>query len=359
MPPPIPLSRRDWLHRAVALALLPGLARSLADPRFGAVAPNEPSLLQLARDPLLAAILYNSPSLKNFTAAPDGAVGMNAAGESAQPPKWFIEIQRLSGDLIQAGIGSDNEALIQRALPIIRWGFNRQSPAGDFPGEPDEFHSTEIFVADTARGLVLLRDARPKQFAALSPEFVPKITAAARWLIQPDVAAKGQHNNAPFTHRNYILAAALGLTAELSGDAELAAHAAASASAGLALQRPDGVNPERGGFDANYQSAGLLFASRYYPTCHNLALRGQLRAMLTKGLAWLSGRIANSGEIETAGSTRTGIENLRWGKLKTVNYMELVQTLCHGSRIIGDATLRTKAENIARRYGPIGPDQLA
>lgn len=214
-------------------------------------------------------------------------------------------------------------------------------------------------MADTARGLVLLRDAQPRQFAAVSGEFIPRLAAAAHWLIDPTVAAAGARHNAPFTHRRYILAAALGLTADLAGDATLADHAAHSAADGVARQRPDGTNPERDGFDANYQSAGLLFASRYYPACRDAALRTRLRAMLQRGLAVVDARIAESGDIDTTGSTRTGIESLRWGKIKTVNYMELVQTLCHGAAIAGLPDLRHKAESVARRHAPIGPDQLA
>jgi hypothetical protein len=49
---------------------------------------------------------------------------------------------------------------------------------------------------------------------------------------------------------------------------------------GLALQRADGTNPEKGGYDAGYQMVGVLMSLRYLPVCADLQLRARLRAMV-------------------------------------------------------------------------------
>ncbi|MDR3457196.1 MAG: hypothetical protein P4N60_07095 [Verrucomicrobiae bacterium] len=319
-----------------------------------------PDLLTLIRDPVLDQALYHSPRLRDPEIAPGGAISVNARWEKGEAAVWFIELQRYAGDLIQAGIGANDLSLVQSALPAIRWGFARQGPDGDFPGTGAAFHSTEIFVADIARGLSLLKQSGLAQFAGVVKEFTPRLQSAARWLARPDISEMGRTQNAPFTHRNYILAMALGTTAGLAGDAELSAAAEACARRGLQLQRADGVNPEKAGFDVNYQSAGLLYASRYYPSCPHGALRGELAGMLQKGAGWLRGRVGNDGNLEVAGSTRVGgQEKQRWGKTKSINYMEVLQAFCFAGTITGDDAFRQTAKLIAHAHSPIGPDELA
>jgi hypothetical protein len=170
----------------------------------------------------------------------------------------------------------------------------------------------------------------------------------------------GRSQNAPFTHRNYILATALGITAELAGDAELKVAAEACVRRGLQLQRADGVNPEKEGFDVNYQSAGLLYAARYYPSCTDIALRTGLVGMLQKGGGWLRNRVGEDGNLEVVGSTRVGgQEKQRWGKIKSVNYMEVLQAFCFAGTITGEDKFRQTASLIAHAHAPIGPDELA
>jgi hypothetical protein len=47
-----------------------------------------------------------------------------------------------------------------------------------------------------------------------------------------------------------------------------------------ALQEPDGTNPEKGGFDAEYQMVGVLMALRYLPVCGDHQLRERLLSMI-------------------------------------------------------------------------------
>lgn len=66
-----------------------------------------------------------------------------------------------------------------------------------------------------------------------------------------------------------MLADALGQAARATREPRFATEALAWAQQGLALQMADGTNPEKGGFDAGYQMAGVLFALRYLAVCPN------------------------------------------------------------------------------------------
>src|SRR6185437_12231422 len=107
------------------------------------------------------------------------------------------------------------------------------------------FHSTSLFVEAAARGLLLLKQYNATAYADTLAADTPKTRAAARWLTQPEIAEKGRKNNRPYTHRRWIVAAALGQAAALTGDSRLAEAAADYAREGLALQTPAGINPEK------------------------------------------------------------------------------------------------------------------
>jgi len=320
-----------------------------------------PALLALVSDDLLEQALYRSPFLIPAAISPGGAVSVNALWESSGGGEWFIEMQRFGAELVQAGVVCGRKDWIERGLQIVGWGFARQGPDGDFPGGGDPYHSTELFVEGAARCVLLLQQGNVVDFL---PRIelsgcVQKIHAAALWLVRPDVAGPGRRNNAPFVHRCWIMAAALAMAAAVSGDESLSRVARERAEEGLAQQSEDGVNPERGGFDVNYQSAGLLFAARYHAVCPDAALRDRIGRMIRRGLDWLSARVDESGEVATAGSTRVGKEALRSGGIKKVNEWELVQTFCYGAAITGDVSFRDAARLLVNNVGGAAtPDQL-
>ncbi len=353
MPPP-EFSRRELLRVALAgLLASPFVGRTAGTP----VRPR--TLLELIDDPLLREQLYGSPAFKTLPIAANGAVGVNARWEAGQAPQWFIESQRIAGDLAQAGLGRPDAGLLQPVAPIMHWSFAKQAEDGSFPGSTDPFHSTEIFVADIGRALLLLRQTGRAEHRAVVDEFAAKLERAALWMTKPVVLAAGEKRNLPYTHRHYILAAALGLTAELTFNRRLADAAVASAAKGLARQTAEGINPEKDGFDVNYQSAGMLFAARYFPSCADASLQQRLREMIARGARWLAARVDATGELDADGSTRVnGQEHLRSGKIKGVNYMEMVQMFAHAARLTGESGFAATARRLAQRHAPIGPDQL-
>ena len=56
------------------------------------------------------------------------------------------------------------------------------------------------------------------------------------------------------------------------------------AEQGLA-QHHNGIDPERGGFDVNYQMVGIVDAERYYQVAKNASLRTQTESLICRSLA--------------------------------------------------------------------------
>lgn len=316
---------------------------------------NEPNLLSLSTDNFLADALYRQPKRLVDEVAASGAVGVNGRYEKKTVPEWFIEQQRGGADLVQAGVVLKNETLIKEGIKIINWGFAHQGPEGDFPGTGDPLHSTSFFVEAAARATLLLRLAKLPQYQPQIAEWTPKIRAAARWMIRPEVAQKGRINNLmPYTHRFHLRAAALGMAAAVTGENDLAEAASAYAAEGLARQQPDGVNPEKDGFDVSYQVVGVVFALRYSTVCSDDALRGKIKDMSRKAIDNALTMVARDGTVSLEGSTRAGQEKSRAGKTKTVDYKSFIEGLIFAGKLLNEPRYRASAQSIAAAHKWLG-----
>jgi len=287
-------------------------------------------------------------------------VGVNASWEQGTSSSWYIELQRLGGTDIVSGIETENDSLIRQGIHILDWGFAHEAADGSYPGTGDAFHSAAIFVEAAANATLLLKQYHPSTYTAdtayytsVANSYTQKLHLSAAWMTIPSVASQGQSFDQPYTHRRYLLAAALGQVATLSQDTALAAAASTYASNGIALQMtggtfqipyPDGtvhnvsatgVNPELGGYDVSYQCAGILYAEHFYNTCSNNSLKNSLKSMMNSGLTWESGRISTAGILDTVGSTRIGVEQNRDGTVKTANAQEIISALSGGYTITG------------------------
>ena len=153
----------------------------------------------------------------------DGAVGVNTAWEVETSPVWYIELQRQGADLVRVGTQKKNAALIQSGLDVMDWGFSHEAADGSYPGTAggstgQMFHSTAIFVEAAARATNQLKAYDPTTYADVISRYTAHLQTTCDWLLQPDVAAAGQLYNTRFTHRRYMLAAALSQVAELVSD---------------------------------------------------------------------------------------------------------------------------------------------
>lgn len=253
-------------------------------------------------------ILYShSPALVRGV-APDGANGVNAEWEHGKGPGMFIEEQRHGEEAIIAGVVHHSPKLWRLGVREFAWGFAHQGRGGNFPDTQDPFHSTSFFVEGVAHLILVLRGAAsngvavPRQLLGEVNSFLPRLHSAARWMVSRSVWGAGLAGDAPYTHRRFLVASALGLTAVLTGDQLLARRAREALELGLSAQRSDGVFPELGGFDSSYQARGIVYAEHYLAWVPHAPR--SIGPAIARGLAWERTRIRPSGEVSIVGNTR-------------------------------------------------------
>lgn len=304
------------------------------------------SSLEWESDPVLVENYFSQRSRMVSNVGPDGAVSVNREWQAGERQEFYIEQQRYGADLVIGGLVSDQEELIEEGIRVVDWGFARQGPDGNFPGTGDPMHSTSFMVEGAARAALALKDAG--KYPEKVKEWTPKIRAAARWMARPEEIARHRAMDLDrFAHRYYLRAAALAQAAELTGDPDLRRAAATYIEEGLATQRPDGVNPERGGFDASYQAAGIYYAQIVWRHWPDPGTRERLATMMQKGFDPLLARVQPDGSVDVEDSTRAN-EVGRSGKPKRVAYRAIIPALLNFSKISGDPQYAEKAQLIAQ-----------
>jgi hypothetical protein len=320
---------------------------SMVPPGFGSVTDD----LRFETSSFMKSTSYHRPDRVAADTSADGAISrVNIHWEQAHAGSWYIEEQRYGADAICAGIAQQDPAAIERGTKGLRWGFEQQQPDGSF-NCPDAFHSTSFFVEAAARACLLLGASQYASRYASDVEWMkPRILKAALWMIQPGIEEQGKKRNAPYSHRRYLVAAALGEAGVLAGNQTLVDHSKGYIREGLALQQPDGVNPEKDGYDSSYQAAGLYYAECYYDLVADQEMKSALRPMLEKGFTWLRTRVLPDGTIDVSGNTRVGAgqEQGRNAVPKKINYGIIYRGFYHWSLITDDATYAQLAEKVAK-----------
>ncbi|MBO3463995.1 hypothetical protein G7B40_006255 [Aetokthonos hydrillicola Thurmond2011] len=301
---------------------------------------------------LIANVLYKRLSSYYKSMAASGANGANVLWENKQSQNWYIEQQRYGEQLVIGGIIRNDPKAIRAGFKMFDWGFAHQAADGSFPGTSDPFHSTSFFVQAVAHTLLFIQQSPyAKDYAKEVQRYTPLVHRAALWMTSPKVWDRGSNNNQPYTHRRYLVAAALGLTGKLTGDRQLLNYAQASISDGLSLQKPDGVNPEKGSFDSSYQMVGVVYAQRWLTYFPNDELAPKVNGMINKALLWQKKRILPSGKINSEGNSRTaGQERGRTNKVKDVDYSATLRGFAYWSSITGNQQWNAIARRIAQYY---------
>lgn len=299
---------------------------------------------------------YASPDTMFLNVTPSGAYAANKDFDDGKSKRWFIEEQRWGRDLILAGIARHQTAPIDRGLLMFSWGFKHQNKDGSFPC-PDSYHSTSFIVDAVADSILMLRAS---EYATSYKEkldlMVPSLHSAALWMTRPDVvtaAFQGPMSEAPYTHRRYLVAAALGEAGLITGDKKLLVAAADSARAGIAMQDRSGYNPEKGGFDSSYHAVGVVFAQRYYTLACPSELRPALYESIHKAVDWAASRLNPDATMILTGNTRVNghLENNRNGVPKQPSYRGTFRLLYRWSMLSGEKSY----EDLARRVAKAAP----
>ncbi len=332
---------RSLLVAAALAAVLPSVS-------FAQAAPAEPlpawhagarGDLAFVTSAFLRHAAYAKPDKVADQMAPSGAYGpLNTGWEQGNKDRWLIEEQRYAIDAVIAGIGYHRQDLIERGEAIFDWGFRHQRPDGSFDC-PDRFHSMSFFVEAAAHAALLLRAS---DMAAANEGWVaraaPRLGAAVQWMMAPENAVPGQAKDAPYTHRDYLDADAIGETGVLLHDGAMIRASRAYVERGLARQDVSGFNPEKGGSDTSYHAVGLLFAETYYTLVADDARRAAMRPMMARGMGWLAARVRPDGTVDQTGNTRTGFGQERGpqGNLKTMSYGSAYRASYYWAMIAGD-----------------------
>ena len=298
--------------------------------------------------------------------ASDGAVTVNADWEAGKRSTWFIEMQRAGTSLIENGVAREDNSLIQQGCLCLDWGFNKEAGDGSFPGTADAFHSESLFIDAAAQAVVLLNNYNPVATGASTTyarqkaaQYLPLVHQGALWLAMKGSSLSGRLGDVPYTHRRYILANTLQDVGQITGDQSLEAAALPYILDGLSLQEPNGINPEQGGFDVNYQDAGIIEAEHYYAMSTNSTIKARLVNMINRGLRYDSKYINQYGAIDIANSTREGKELNRDGTVKMPVRSDIRDTYLNGAVITKNNLFNVVAARLVQQSTLPTSDKIA
>lgn len=227
-----------------------------------------------------------------------------------------VETLRRAYVVVAAGVIStdaDRDALLDKGLRAFERGFDFAGPSGSFPNERGgqkkkqySLHPKATFIEAAARSLLLLRqaDLTPEQRRRVEA-LVPRLERSARWLASSRDLEKFFKREKKQTNQLLFAAVALQEAGIVIGDKALTERAETLVRVILARQHDDGVLPEKGGFDSNYQTVSLELLGRYVNTLSPSPWRDTVTAALRKGLDRFVQTVDASGAIDTSRNTRT------------------------------------------------------
>lgn len=320
-------------------------------------------LLDWLKDETLNKHIVHSPYLNTDYIgpkhlAPSGAFGVNIDFEQGKTEHLFIEQQRFGAEFITAAVVGNRPELLDLGIKITDWGIARQAADGGYPQCKDTFHSMEVWLEGWSRAALILRYSNSPAWAKVEPRWKPAMAACADWMLVPETLRKGLEINRPMIHRHWILAAAMEQAANVTGNDHYRKLVRELIDDAVALQKPDGINAEKDGYDISYQTAGLLVASYYYAVATDAKYKEKTARMLERGLEWVAAKELPGGDLSMEGSTRVGKEKHRTGVMKGINYWQVLQAVVFIAHITGRKDFFVLGRRIAARKEGIRPDDL-
>jgi hypothetical protein len=309
-----------------------------ATPPTGLHGPNFTDLQDLEVDidgrtmPLgVSGITYRRRTVASFddpaTPGHDGIAGATRAYLTCKTDEWSIGSQIFTVDAIAVGNSQRDGSLVARGAIGLDWGVRQKlngngvhtlsrrcdgKTVEDFGGT----HHTAQWLVALGEAVYLLR-ASPfaADYGPRTERYVARMEAIARRLVDDDNWRHWEttwlvdHDGNLFTHKTYMMAAGLALTASLTHDRDDAARWAGVAEKiarrGMGSQRDNGVNPERGGYDVAYQMYGTWLAQLYYSTLAPGPLQRDVGETIDRAIAWMSTRVDDqTGQVDIGASTR-------------------------------------------------------
>lgn len=248
---------------------------------------------------------------------------------------WGMGAQSLAVDSVEQGVDSGNKQLVDMGIKPVDWGVAvpiapdaihqlHRDCDGKTVADHGYTHHTTQWLESLSRAVYLLAaspwagEYRPKidEYRARVMEIAALETKPANWKFW--VSQIPDEFGHDFTHRTFMMAAALGMASTLTTDPHQAdewrAKAALIAHRGVHNQLPNGVDPERGGYDVLYQMYGAWLAELYLGTLGSASpWRDTVVRTIDRAARWMQTRIEPDGQINARGTTRVCVETV-WSK---------------------------------------------
>lgn len=263
------------------------------------------------------------------TSGHDGIAAAIRRFLACETDSWSIGSQTFTVDGITAGVARRDDTMVANGVRGIDWGLAldvtdegvhrlRRECDGTTVADFGGTHHTTQWLESLGRAVYLLRSSDlADEYGDEVGRIIARMEKLARLLADPDNTQYWEErwlvddDGNVFTHKLYMRAAALELTASLTDDgddaARWAAIAADMARRAMDGQRGDGVNPERGDYDVSYQMYGTWLAQLYYSLLPDSeSMKTELGSTIDRAIEWMSGRIDDvTGQVDIGTSTRT------------------------------------------------------
>ena len=307
-------------------------------------APREYDILRAFPPGRLAALCRNDfPDAHGLTGGNRG----NGSWLEAGP-------QRGSCRAVIASVVADNLAAADDAWRGIDVAFAHQRADGGFDAEirPNgksarpmgaAVETAFFFLQELGRAILVIRQSPHEQhFQARIAALEPKIRRACEFISAgyDTIIA----NSSRAVNRIIIAAKAFGTCGLVLHDDALVATSRKLIAHALTLRDKGGVFIENGGRDSSYNVVSIFFGQV-------LALHVPLpefEAALPAAVAWQLTRIRDTGLVDVAGNTRTGVgrEKSYTGQPKNVNYNEVVFALTYYGLVHRDQAALIAADRV-------------
>jgi len=304
-------------------------------------------------------LFYGDESSLSSPPSTTGAIGINIEHElSNDSTVYYIEQQRYGADWIAAGIYENDSSKIDKGLDILNWVFDKIQDSDDdgssvYRNSGDAVHSTSLFLEAATRAALLLSHSGLHSDVITSWE--SHLSDMASFVAEHSaIGAYARDSNLePFAHRYFLRAAGLQGVSVLFGEeaGSLSVAASSLVQEGLSLQTEDGVFPERGGFDFNYQGIGLAYLGRYQQMIESVDTSAASSSACSASQSLFADRVDSLGNVDTSDSTRIN-EPARSGRPKRLDYKTIAQGFISCSLASNDAVYDGLAILMARPIRP-------
>ena len=321
---------------------------------------------------------FDDPATPDF----DGTLPLNRDFLACKRDTWGIGQQTFAVDPIEEGVHRRDKTLIDKGIRALAWGeavpindagiheLHRECDGATTADFGYTHHTTQWLEAMGRASYLLAASPWAGEYRATIDATIARIEEVAALETRPDNydhwvdEIKDSYGN-DFTHRAFMMAAALGLASTLTDDRAAARnwerHARSIAKRAIDNQWRSGVNPERGGYDVQYQMYGTWLGVLYLSTLRpEDPQREDMVRTIDRAVQWMTGRIKPNGTIRIRGTTRVCVEDL-WSvgaPAPKVDPAETVRTFLLWGHLTSDPDLVKLAVRIDqgdKRFGNVCP----